>query len=119
MPEEPIATRSKFLRKNNIKQLKSVNQFTKLFQEDEASDIFPVLSNEDVKALQEFGFPINPAGRFLLIKNFIYDSPPPFRRNNVQNPNVILIFLEVFAARTSSAYADTYPELTPNLHDHL
>ncbi len=115
LPEEVIASQIKLLRKNTIKQLKPVNQLSKLFKEEPASELFPVLSGDDIKALQQFGLPINPAKRFPLLKDSIYESAPPFLRNDLQKPNVILIFTEGFSARTASVYSDKYPKLTPNL----
>lgn len=115
MPKDVIAAQSKLLRVNNIKRLRPLDQFSKLFEEEPVSDLFPVLSRDEVRTLRSYGFPINPANRFPLLKDKVYNSPPPFIRNDLRKPNVILIFTEGFSARTASVYSEKYPDLTPNL----
>ncbi len=117
IPEEAIAHYSKVLRKNTIKRLKPVDQFVKLFKQQPVNDIFPLISDEDTKALRNYGFPIATDKRFPLLRKKIYHSPPPFKRKQSQRPNVILIFTEGFSARTANVYSQTYPDLTPNLLD--
>jgi len=117
MPEAVVDMRSTLLRANFLQRLKPVDQFFRLFKNKPVSELFPELSAQDVVELGKYGFVLNQDKRFPLLKEKIYQSPLPFVREQMQKPNVIVIFTEGFSARTSSVYSGENVGITPNLED--
>ena len=117
-PESVAETHTQLLRNNTIERLKPLDQFYRLFKNKPASELFPQLSAEDVVELKKYGFVLNQDKRFPLLKDKVYQSSPPFVRQQIQKPNVIVIFTEGFSARTSSVYSEALTGITPKLEDY-
>jgi len=115
--QDVIQAKQSILRAHSIAKLKPLDAFFRLFKKQPESALFPVVSTDEIAQLRQYGFVLNPDKQFPLLKNRIYRSPPPFKRNTTRKPNVIVIFTEGFSTRTSSVYSHDLPGITPNLED--
>lgn len=75
------------------------------------------LTAEDVEQAKAFGISLNLDSRYPLIKQTIYTSELPFKRNNNRpsQPNIIVFFSEGLSARTIDIYDGLKTDLTPNI----
>ncbi len=74
-------------------------------------------NENNLKAVTAAGFSIRPYAPFPFMKEKVYSHPLPFdlKADSVDQPNVIVIFLEGISARWMDSYGGKYPDLTPNL----
>ncbi len=71
----------------------------------------------DVRLAKQLGFRFNGLREFPLIKDAVYHDAPPFPRigGTVDQPDVILFFIEGLSARSIGAYGGKIRRLTPNI----
>lgn len=92
----------------------------RLLLEDDGVSTSTTLSPVVQHKLRAFGYDIDPAARYPLRRDKLFDAPPAFARTPefCEHPNVIVLFFESFSAALTSVYnPEQFPGLTPNLED--
>jgi lipoteichoic acid synthase len=105
------------LKKNALRRNAPLWEFFSILQHSDADMPGGEL---DPSLLSSLRMSYNEGKAYPIKKPFITTSPPPFSlkdKSKKDRPNIILFFVEGFAARATSVYSDKFPLMTPHLLD--